>query len=90
MHVRGAAEVVDIDVLGVFAVEELGEPLLSPLGVLGGEGGVPPVEEVELDGDDVAFADGFPAVVGAADVHEGVEAPGGAVTDETEDCSDVI
>lgn len=41
---------------GVFSIEELLEEFLCPLRILFRQSGVPSVEQVELDGDDVSLS----------------------------------
>lgn len=41
---------------GVFSIEKLLEEIFGPLGILFGQSGVPSVEQVELDGDNVPLS----------------------------------
>jgi hypothetical protein len=55
-------------ILEILALEDTVEHVCGPFRVLVGKGRVPSVEKVELDGDNVAFADWFEIVVLVSDV----------------------
>ena len=60
-------EIVYGDILEVLALENPLNHICSPFGVLRGKRGVPPVKQIELDGDDISLADRLQVVVGVSD-----------------------